>query len=362
MNVQYDNALYVLDNHCHVSFPQPIEESFDGYLYWFRELGISEAGMLSCPVSSHNETGMDVLENMKILYLKDRFPFPTYAYFGFTEHWNDPDKYAEFARTMLAMGFDGFKSLEEHPHDRRNLGKGLNHPSFSRFFEVLDQKQVPGVFHVGDPRPNWDEGTAYAGVKELGRLYGPDFLSLDELYDEMEQIITQYPNIRFIMAHFYFISDNYDRACRLLEENPNLHFDLTPGGEMFINFSKDPEKWREFFIRYRHRILLGSDHYALGYGNSRYHLARNYLEGTESFLYQKKPIYPLHLPKDILEDIYCNNAKRLAGNAPRPVNHKLAYDHCCYIRDNLMAQLTDLGKQNLKTIMAHFQGDIHETN
>ncbi len=355
MYKQYNTDLYVVDSHCHVSFPQRIEESLRDYQKLFQELHISEAGLLSCPVSSHNETGMDVLENMKILYLKDRLDIPAFAYAGFTEHWDDPEKYAQFAETMLAMGFDGFKSLEEHPYDRKKLGKGLPDPSFSEFFQVLDRKKLPIVCHVGDPRPNWSEKTAYAGVKELGRLYGDDFMSLDELYAEMEAVIPRYPNIRFILAHFYFLSDNYERACKLMEENPNVYFDICPGGEMFVNFSMDPEKWRDFFISYHDRIIMGSDHYALGYGKGRYDLARSFLEGTQPLEYQGYPVTPIHLPKNVLEDIYCNNIKRLTGTTPKPVDRKRAYEYCLYIRDHLMDQLTEMGKDNLKTIMEHFE-------
>ena len=355
MDIQYDKSLYVLDNHCHVSFPQPIEESYSDYSRLFRELGICEAALLSCPPSGHGETPMDVLENMKVLYLKDRFPFPTFAYASFTEHWDAPGKYADFARSMLDMGFDGFKTMDGHPKCRKVLGKGLNHPSFAEFFEMLNEHQLPIVCHVGDPRPNWCAETADESAKRLGRLYGDDFLSLDALYAEMEEVIAKYPHAKFIMAHFYFVSDDYQRACRLMEQYPQLYFDLAPGGEMFVNFSKDPQKWRDFFIRYRKRILLGGDHYPAGYARHRYGLARDFLEGTEPTAYRNAPVFPIHLPQDVLQDIYCNNAHRLTGNVPKPVDRQLAYQHCCYIRDNLIDQLGEMGKANLQTIMAYFQ-------
>ncbi len=352
---QYDKSLYVLDNHCHISFPQRVEETLRDYEALVAKLAISEAGFLSCPVSSHNETGMDVLENMKTLYIKDTMNIPVFAYAGFTEHWADPEKYRDFANIMIDMGFDGFKSLEEHPKDRRDIGKGLPHPSFSGFFEVLNEKKLPIVCHVGDPRPNWAEETAYAGVKELGRLYGDDFMSLDELYAEMEEIIAKYPDIQFVLAHFYFISDNYDRAVELMETYPNVNFDICPGGEMFVNFTQDIERWREFFIRYRKRIIMGSDHYAEGYGIYRYNLARTFLEGSEPVEHQDSPVQPIGLPTDVLEDIYVGNAKRLTGAEPKSVDRKKAYAYCCYVRDNLMDQLTEMGKANLKTIMEHFK-------
>ena len=171
----------------------------------------------------------------------------------------------------------------------------------------------------------------------------------------MEEVIAKYPNTPFILAHFYFVSDNYEKACSLFENNPNIYFDLCPGGEMFLNFSKEPQKWKDFFIRYRHRLIMGSDHYAAGYGVNRYNLARNFLEGTEPMVYMDEPVIPINLPTDVLEDIYYKNIKRLIGKEPKPINRKLAYDHCCYIRDNFMEQLTETQKQNLEIITEHFK-------
>ena len=279
--MQYDRSFPVLDNHCHLCFPQPIDESLAAYEALFSQLGIREAALLACPFCSHNENGYDVTENLKILYLKDKLSLPVYAYAGFTEHWDDPKRYCTFALDMLAMGFDGFKSLESHPKNRKELGKGLNHPSFSGFFSLLDQQKIPMICHVGDPAPNWSADTAYDGAKEQGRVYGPEYPSLEQLRGEMEQILNSYPNIPLVLAHFYFASDDYNKACDMMERYPNLRFDLTPGGEMYVNFSKDLPRWREFFLRYRKRIILGSDHYALGFGKYRYDLARNFLEGTQ---------------------------------------------------------------------------------
>ena len=45
----------------------------------------------------------------------------------------------------------------------------------------------------------------------------------------------------------------------LLDRYPNLYLDITPGWEMFENFAKDREYWRNFFGRHSRRILFGTD-------------------------------------------------------------------------------------------------------
>ena len=281
MSVQYDKSIPVFDNHCHICFPQKIDDSLRDYEVLFRRLSINRAGLLSCPCSGHNDVGIDILENLKILYLKDRLSVPCFTYAGFTWHWDDSERYVQFGREMLEIGFDGFKTLEQHPRVRRMIGKSLADSSMEGFFEFANSRRSVMVCHVGDPRNNWDLSSATPEAMRLGRVYAGDYLSLDELYEEMLAVISRCPDMRFILAHFFFMSDNYDRVCRLMDDFPNIYLDLTPGGEMYVNFTKDTELWRDFFSSYSDRIILGSDNYALGYGEARYDMARNFLEGTE---------------------------------------------------------------------------------
>lgn len=352
---QYDTQIPVMDNHCHVCFPEPIDDSLRNYESLFHKLSIGRTGLLSCPASSHNGGIQDILENLKMLYLKDRLSIPCCAYAGFTWHWDEAAPYADFASRMLDMGFDGFKALEMHPRVRRLFGKGLNHPSYEAFFRFINDRGCVMVCHVGDPRPSWNLETAAPEAIRLGRVYADGFLSLDELYAEMDEVIARWTNVKFVLAHFYFMSDNYERVCRLLDEHPNVYLDLTPGGEMYVNFTKDPELWRAFFLRYSHRILLGSDHYSEGHGEVRYDLARNFLEGTEPFEYFGSAIQPIRLPREALDNIYMNNALHLLGPSPKPVRRDLAYEHCRYIAETCAGQLTEQGKANLEVMTAYWK-------
>lgn len=352
---EYDTSMTVMDNHCHICFAQPIEESLRDLEALLERLSISEIGLLACPLTSHCENGLDILENLKVLYLKDRLSRPCFAYSSFTWHSDDPEMYADYADQMMAMGFDGFKSLEQHPRTRRDVGKGLNDPSYAGFFERADAMGSVMVCHVGDPRFNWDLSTASESAVQLGRVYGEGFLTLDALFAEMEEVIARYRHMTFILAHFYFHSDNYERVCRLLDENSHVMLDLTPGGEMYVNFTKDPAKWREFFIRYQDRIILGSDLYVKGFGENRHELARNFLEGTEPFMYFENVIEPITLPRAVIEKICHGNIKRLMGENPKPVNRALAYAHCIEIAEKHAEELTALGRENLQVMMDYWK-------
>ena len=350
-----NDDLKIIDNHCHFNFLEPIEDTVRGFKAEAKELGLSGLAVLSCPRTGKRESGSgpDLLENLKGLYLKERMRIPVYAYAGFTWHYDDSASYVEFAKSMLEMGADGFKALEQHPGVRKQVGKGLCDTSFDDFFDYIGKKGVPMVCHVGDPRFNWCKGTASEAAKKLGRVYDDTFLSLDELYGEMEEVLRKHPNVKIILAHFYFKSDDYEGLVSLMERYPNVYLDLTPGAEMFVGFSKDIEKWRGFFLRYSKRIILGSDLYGAGYGVSRHKLVRRYLETSEPFVEEEsqETVIPMHLPREVLKDIYAENAIRISSPEPKPVNREKAYASCCDIADNHWDKLNEIERQNLKTFM-----------
>ena len=352
----------ILDNHCHVCFPEAIDDTVRGFEKVIEELHISEIGLLSCPLSSHSGVEVDILENLKVLYIKECLSIPVYAYASFIYHSDDGDSYADFANKMLEMGFDGFKSLEQHPKNRKKIGKGLNDVSLDCFFDFIGEKKIPIVCHVGDPRRSWDIKTATESAKTLGRVYDNSFLSLDELYGEMDDLFRKHPDVPIVLAHFYFKSDDYDGLVKLMETYPNVYLDFTPGTEMFLAFSEHIDMWREFFLRYSKRLIFGSDLYGAGYGVNRHQLVRQFLETSEPFeLMQRGDIVtPANLPVEVLEDIYGGNVKRLLGNTPKPINRQKVYEYCVDIAENHADELNDIGKQNLETFLQFWRDKFNE--
>ncbi len=72
-------------------------------------------------------------------------------------------------------------------------------------------------------------------------------------------MLDKHPRLNATLAHFFFLSEYRDRVEEILEKYPNVKFDLTPGWEMYIAFSKDTEGWHDFFEKYSERILFGTD-------------------------------------------------------------------------------------------------------
>lgn len=348
----------IIDNHCHIFFPEKIDTTVQQTECMVNELGLEKIAILSYPHVHFPEQEWDILENLKALYVKDCLNIPVYAYAGFTHYSSDARKNADFMRNMMEMGFDGWKSAEMHPRLHKQLGYGLNHSSFAATFDYIQEQGVPIVCHLGDPITHWDINKVTKWERENDRFYDATYPSLEQLYDEMEEVLQKYPKLKIALAHFYFVSDDYDRAVHMMEAYENVYMDLTPGREMFVNFSKDPKRWREFFIRFSKKIIMGSDLYSAGYGVNRHELVRMFLEEDKPFKLDswENTFLPFNLPQEVLEDIYVGNAERISSETPKPVNRKKAYEYCKDIAENYWDELNDIGKENLEVFLK-FWGD-----
>jgi hypothetical protein len=132
------------------------------------------------------------------------------------------------------------------------------------------------------------------------------------------------------------MSKQLDRLSSILDKYPNIYVDLTPGIEMYINFSENKEKAVAFFEKYQDRIMYGTDIGTKGVvdGKSasleeekkRADLVKRYISATEDFLVDKQYSYlmhdkdfilsPLALSKKIQSKIFAQNFINFIGHVP----------------------------------------------
>jgi len=231
--------------------------------------------------------------------------------------------YAEQAREMLARGALGYKMIEGKPDVYRNLAKRFNTSPLTSnammdFYAELERQGAVLLLHAGDPPEFWSNAPDWA--KEAGCAYDdPDFPRLETIRTEVEEIAQRFPKLNFILAHFYFIANDIKEATRLLDTYPCLVFDLCPGVEMYPHFSKNPDAWREFFMKYNNRILFGTDNCETSTPKERAdkdvinRMVHQFLQSSEKFLAWDLEIQGIDLPVDVLENIYHKNFQRLTG-------------------------------------------------
>ena len=226
--------------------------------------------------------------------------------------------FVEQAEAALKRGAKGFKMIEGKPSVYKDLGlDSLASEPFMRFYEFLEEKNVPLLLHAGDPPEFWNAPPDWA--KEAGWDYnGEGFPSLEKIQAEVYEILKAFPDLKIILAHFFFIADNIEAAMRLLDEYPCAMYDICPGTEMYAHFSKEPEEWRKFFIKYKDRILFGTDNCETETQEESFDkieikkLIHNFLQEKGEFkVWNSMSVTGIDLPQSVLEKIYYENFKRI---------------------------------------------------
>ena len=161
-------------------------------------------------------------------------------------------------KELMEIGFDGIKMLEGKP----NLYKRVGHPLDSSFFEPLFEKmEKDGTYvlmHARDPECFWLEATKERIEKHW--YYGDGtYPTFEQMFSQVEGVLKKHPSLNLCLAHFFFSSEKPKMLEELLQKYKNLKIDITPGGEMYIDFDKRPEYFKEFFEKYDDRIIFGTD-------------------------------------------------------------------------------------------------------
>ena len=292
------------------------------------------------------------------LLVKSLQPQRTYVFGGLdiSPFFMAPDScgamFAEYTGTLSKMGCDGIKMIEGKPDMRKMLPiPPFDSPAYEPYWHKLEESGLPLLWHVNDPEEFWDPQRVPDWARAQGWYYGDGtFINNEAQYAEVLNVLERHPKLKVIFAHFYFLSAQLPRLADLLERFPNLCIDLTPGIEMYQNFSRDLHATREFFMKYQERILFGTDIGAKallstpemgiepGESALRIELVRSFLEtegefqldASGGFLFGKfeGAFQGLGLPEGVLRKIYGLNFERLAGSQPKALNPQAIITEC----------------------------------
>ena len=297
------------------------------------------------------------------LHLKSHYPERVFVFGGldisiwFTAGERGGEMFAQYVDTLVDLGCDGIKMIEGKPQLRKDLPiLPFDSEVLEPYWQKVEQTQFPVLFHLNDPQEFWIEDEVPAWAVDRGWFYGDgSFLHFETQYAEVLSVLSRHPELKIIFAHFLFLSGDLSRLAGYLDRYPNVCVDLTPGIEMYLNFSKNPEESRAFFERYQDRILFGTDigskallessaeGISFEESRQRIHLIRRFLEfhdafqlgGDSGFLFgdSEVTLLPLGLPSGVLEKIYHLNFERFVSNLPRPLNDPAISRECDRLAD-----------------------------
>jgi len=304
-----------------------------------RQCGLRQVAIQSIPAYENEGPG----QNIGGLLAKVANPGRVFLFGGMQyDHPHLPVEAMDLlgqVKRLIAAGADGIKMIEGKPGTRLDIGDiPLDSPVYDDVYGYLEAKQIPLLSHVADPATFWDPARCPEWAVSAGwAWFRPDFPTLKRLHTEVAHLLTKFPRLRVIFAHFYFLSEDVTVAARFMDDFPNANLDITPGIEMFEDFSKQPAVWRDFFTTYQDRLFFGTDNICYRKTQTvedaaeKVQQMRRFLETDGKVKFWDLTLNGMALPSPVLEKLYYRNFQRLVGVTPKAVDRALAVAECARV-------------------------------
>jgi sialate O-acetylesterase len=254
-------------------------------IFWVRDNNDSAASPASVKQIPHNDM-VYVKEKLddRILFVPGAFTIPREGIW-----WKVED-----IKSFKEQGFVGLK-LWPHGAILTSAIPGIH--------EQLDEAGRQGMpligLHTGDP-----------GTKEENSPAYPKF------EDDAVAVAARHPQTTFIFAHGLFMLENdggLDKLAGIFDQYPNIFVDLAYVHNMRQTARYTVSKAWDFYIKYRDRLLFGTDVFAADAGADKFMNERRILETSQvtSGLSRGPLLEGFNLPDSVLNHIYYWNAARL---------------------------------------------------
>ena len=340
--------LPIIDAHIHVRSLQKALRQNDV---------LSESGLRGMCVQCVTRLGDEFMaSNLIGMLLKAMLHGETYVFGGFPRPLSpecpEGQDYLALAKALHEMGADGLKMYDAKPSVRKELGMALDCPEFEAMYAYLEDNGIPVMNHVGDPANFWDGDDAPDIAKQYGWTFDSTYVHPEQYFVEIENVFDRHPRLKMILAHFFFLSVDMERLEAFLGRHPGAYIDITPGTEMYIDFSADPKAWHAFFVKHQDRIIFGTDNGFFGETSYEINAIRTFLETDRAFHAWDMDICGIGLPEPVLRKIYYDNFKGLV-KAPRLPNYSMvrkeyesvkAAAERSELKESLLADLDDIAE------------------
>lgn len=236
------------------------------------------------------------------------------------------------AHSAGAKGLKILKTLGLYLREDVTSGKlvKIDDKRFDPMWDACGQLGIPVAIHISDPVAFFTPTDRFnERYEELHRhpnwsFYDHDFPSNAELIEARNRVFARHPKTQFIALHVGNFAEDLENVSQNMDRFPNMSVDIAARiGEL----GRQPRAARAFFEKYQDRILFGTDATPHGeevpqqiYNDELYEIYFRFLEtDDEYFDYapSKIPpqgrwrIYGVHLPDNILKQVYLTNAARL---------------------------------------------------
>ena len=237
-----------------------------------------------------------------------------------------------------AVAVKVWKDIGMQQRDADGRAVMIDDPRFDPVFAWLEQRHVPVLGHQGEPRNAWlplDQMTIrgdreyFAEHPQYHMALHPEWPSYEQQIAARDRMLDKHPGLTFVGVHLASLEWDIDRVAAFLRHYPNASVDLAARlSHLELQASKDRDKVRQFFIDFQDRILYGSD-FARGRDQADAEFATEAHEGWladwrflsgNAELHSGEfdaPFRGLALPREVLDKVYRENARRMFPTAWR---------------------------------------------
>jgi len=263
----------------------------------------------------------------------DRFAYFTTFYAADFEKPDFADEVIARIKNHVAAGAAGvkiWKNMGMVIKDKNGNYVMSDNPVFDPIYSYLENNNIPVMAHLGEPRDCWlpleemvapNNRSYYKDNPQYHAYLVTEIPSYEEQIRARDNIMKKHPKLHFIGAHIGSEEWSVDKIASTLDNFPNMKVDLSA---RILNLQaqsiKDYDDVRNFLIKYSDRIMYGSDHAVSQRDtveNERFQWMKKQWEADwiyyatdsvfESSDFNRK-IKSLHLPKDVIDKIYHDNA------------------------------------------------------
>jgi predicted TIM-barrel fold metal-dependent hydrolase len=292
----------------------------DKWLDAMEQCGVSATVMLGSPEATfllNSPPGFNNYSknNDVILYLEKKHDSKILAFP--TIDPRDPDK-LEMLKKELKEGAVGLKLYSGHtgeifPEPKTTLYDylgPLDRVEMDEVYEYCEKNQIPIIWHIK--------------------------LKWDYLFNELQNVLTNYPSLIVDIPHFGVLGSNLTKLAELMDDYPGVYTDISFGGFAYWSmqtFSNNFEKFKSFVLEYHDRVMFGTDMvvtnnvrktvswitsltmaYRYMLEKDKFHIDVPNITG-EGFDFDME-LNGLGLPQDILDEIYFDNPLRFLKGEP----------------------------------------------
>ncbi len=145
----------------------------------------------------------------------------------------------------------------------------IDDPGLAPAAEAIRRLGVPLIAHQGEPHNCWlpleqmttdNDREYFSNHPEYHMYLQPEMPGYEDLMAARDRFFAAHPDMSLVGAHMASLEYDVGRLGEFLDRFPNATVDLAARmAQVQYQSVRDPEKVREFFIRYADRLLYGTD-------------------------------------------------------------------------------------------------------